>query len=167
MAENREVMDVDVLFVGGGIASLSGALHLSNLIKENEEKKARGEDVKLLGEVMIAVLEKAAFPGSHGISGAVMDPGPLKELIPDFTEKGAPLEGEVKKESVYFLTKNCKIKLPFNMLPSALNPLDNHGNYVVSLSRLNEWLAGLVEENGVDIFRVLPGQRSCTRVKGL
>lgn len=152
MAENREIMDVDVLFVGGGIASLSGALHLSNLIKENEEKKAGGEEVKSLGEVMIAVLEKAAFPGSHGISGAVMDPGPLKELIPDFTEKEAPLEGEVKKESVYFLTKNCKIKLPFNMLPSVLNPLDNHGNYVVSLSRLNEWLAGLVEANGVDIF---------------
>jgi electron-transferring-flavoprotein dehydrogenase len=106
---------------------------------------------------MIAVLEKAAFPGSHGISGAVMDPSALKDLVPNFLEKGAPLEGEVEKESVYFLTKNGKIRLPLGMLPKALDPLkmdplNNHGNYVVSVSRLNEWLAGLTEEAGVDIF---------------
>jgi electron-transferring-flavoprotein dehydrogenase len=152
MPEEREVMDVDVLFVGGGIASLSSALHLSNLIKEHNKRIEKGEDGNTLDEVMIAVLEKAAFPGSHGISGAVIDPGPLKELVPDFLEKEAPLEGEVNRESVYFLTKNGKIKLPFGLVPSALNPLDNHGNYVVSLSRMNEWMAGLVEENGVDIF---------------
>ncbi|MDB9822079.1 electron transfer flavoprotein-ubiquinone oxidoreductase [Deltaproteobacteria bacterium] len=147
MAEEREIMDVDVLFVGGGIASLSGALHLSNLIKEHNDKIAHGESLKSLDEVMIAVLEKAAFPGSHGISGAVMDPDALKDLIPDFIEKEAPLEGEVKKESIYFLTRNSKIKLPITP-----PPLNNHGNYVISLSRLNEWLAGLVEEKGVDIF---------------
>jgi len=152
VAEEREVMDVDVLFVGGGIASLSGALHLSNLIKEHNQKIEQGQDGKKLDEVMIAVLEKAAFSGSHGISGAVMDPAALKDLVPDFLEKKAPLEGEVKKESVYFLTKNRKIKLPFGLIPRPLNPLDNHGNYVVSVSRLNEWLAGLVEKNGVDIF---------------
>ncbi len=152
MEEQREVMDVDVLFVGGGIASLSGALHLSNLIKEHNKKIEQGQAGKRLDEVMIAVLEKAAFPGSHGISGAVMDPGPLKDLVPDFQERDAPLEGEVKKESVYFLTKNRKIKLPLGLIPRAFNPLDNHGNYVVSVSRLNEWLAGLAEEGGVDIF---------------
>lgn len=70
-----------------------------------------------MDEVMIAVLEKAAFPGSHGISGAVMDPAVLKDLVPNFLEKGAPLEGEVKKESIYFLTKNGKIKLPFGLIP--------------------------------------------------
>ncbi len=151
MTEPREVMDVDVLFVGGGVASLSGALHLSNLIKEHN-KRATEIGEKSLDEIMIAILEKGPYPGSHGISGAVMDPGPLKELIPDFLEKDAPLEGEVKKESIYFLTKNRKIKLPLNLMPSSLNPLDNHGNYVVSMSRMNEWLAGLVEENGADIF---------------
>jgi electron-transferring-flavoprotein dehydrogenase len=145
-------MDVDVLFVGGGIASLSGALHLSNLIKEHNQKIEQGQGGKKLDEVMIAVLEKAAFPGSHGISGAVMDPSALKDLVPDFLEKGAPLEGEVQKDSIYFLTKNRKVKLPFGLIPRPLNPLYNHGNYVVSVSRLNEWLAGLVEENGVDIF---------------
>lgn len=152
MTEARDVMDVDVLFVGGGIASLSGALHLSNLIKEHNQKIEQGQGGKKLDEVMIAVLEKAAFPGSHGISGAVMDPSALKDLVPDFLEKGAPLEGEVQKDSIYFLTKNRKVKLPFGLIPRPLNPLYNHGNYVVSVSRLNEWLAGLVEENGVDIF---------------
>jgi electron-transferring-flavoprotein dehydrogenase len=152
VTEARDVMDVDVLFVGGGIASLSGALHLSNLIKEHNQKIEQGQGGKKLDEVMIAVLEKAAFPGSHGISGAVMDPSALKDLVPDFLEKGAPLEGEVQKDSIYFLTKNRKVKLPFGLIPRPLNPLYNHGNYVVSVSRLNEWLAGLVEENGVDIF---------------
>ena len=152
MTEQREVMDVDVLFVGGGIASLSGALHLSNLMKEHNQKVEQGRAEKKLDEVMIAVLEKAAFPGSHGISGAVMDPAALEGLVPDFLKKNAPLEGEVKKESVYFLTKNRKIKLPLGLIPRAFNPLDNHGNYVISVSRLNEWLAGLAEEAGVDIF---------------
>ena len=108
MTEERDVLEVDVLFVGGGIASLSSALHLSNLIEAHNEK---GEGKKL-GELMIAVIEKGASFGAHGISGAVMDPGPLKELVPDFLEKGAPLEGEVKKESIYFLTKSGKIKSP-------------------------------------------------------
>ena len=152
MAEEREVLDVDVLFVGGGIASLSGALHLSNLIKAHNQKIEQGQEGKKLDELMIAVMEKAAFPGSHGISGAVMDPAALKDLVPDFIEKKAPLEGEVTKESIYFLTRNKKIKLPFGLIPRFLNPLDNHGNYVVSVSRLTKWLAELAEENGVDII---------------
>ncbi len=143
METEREVMDVDVLFVGGGIASLSGALHLSNLIKAHNSK---GEGKKL-DEVMIAILEKGAYPGAHGISGAVMNPGALKELVPNFLEKGAPLEGEVKKESIYFLTRNFKFKSPITP-----PPLNNHGNYVVSMSRMNQWMAGMVEENGVNIF---------------
>ena len=143
MTEERDVMDVDVLFVGGGIASLSGALHLSNLIKAHNNK---GEGKKL-DEIMIAILDKGAYPGAHGISGAVMDPGALKELVPDFLEKGAPLEGEVKKESIYFLTKNLRFKFPITP-----PPLNNHGNYVVSMSRMNQWMAGMVEENGVNIF---------------
>jgi electron-transferring-flavoprotein dehydrogenase len=142
MTENRDVMEVDVLYVGGGIASLSSALHLSKLI--DAHNKSGGEK---LGEIAIAVLDKGASPGAHGISGAVMDPGPLKELVPDFAEKGAPLEGEVERESIYLLTKSGKIKAP--MTPP---PLDNRGNFVVSMSKLNQWMAGLVEEEGVDIF---------------
>lgn len=145
--EEREVMDVDVLFVGGGIACLSGALHLSNLIRHHNEKADHEGGEKKLEEVMIAVLEKGAYIGAHGISGAVMDPSVLKELIPDFVEKGAPLEGEVRKESVYLLTRGGKIGSPITP-----PPLNNHGNYVVSLARLNEWMGKLVEESGVYMF---------------
>ncbi|MCJ7594288.1 MAG: electron transfer flavoprotein-ubiquinone oxidoreductase [Desulfobacterales bacterium] len=145
--EERDVMDVDVLFVGGGIACLSGALHLKNLItRHNEQVEKTGEGNKL-DELMIAVLEKGAFVGAHGISGAVMDPVALKELMPDFMDKGAPLEGEVKKEEVCLLTKGGRIKSPITP-----PPLNNHGNYVVSLSKLTEWLGKMVEESGIDIF---------------
>ena len=147
MEEEREIMEVDVLFVGGGIACLSGAFHLTNLIKKHNESVEQGGEGEKLDEIMIAVLEKSAYVGSHSISGAVMDPVALKELIPDFLEKGAPLEGEVKKEAVCLMTKKGRIKAPITP-----PPLNNHGNYVVSLSKLSEWLGNLVEENGVDIF---------------
>ncbi|MCL5735805.1 MAG: electron transfer flavoprotein-ubiquinone oxidoreductase [Actinobacteria bacterium] len=146
MTQERDVLEVDVLYVGGGIASLSSALHLSNLVKaHNEQAAATG--AKRLDELTIAVIDKGFSPGAHGISGAVMAPGPLKDLVPDFVEKGAPLEGEVKKESIFFLTKKRKLKAPF-----APPPLNNHGNYVVSMSRLNQWMADLLEKNGVDLF---------------
>jgi electron-transferring-flavoprotein dehydrogenase len=145
--EEHEVMEVDVLFVGGGIACLSGALHLSNLIKRHNEKVEKEGGGKKLDEVMIAVLEKGAFIGGHGISGAVMDPSALRELIPDFLEQGAPLEAEVCGEKVCFLTAGGKIQAPITP-----PPLNNHGNYVVSLARLTEWLGARVEEAGVNIF---------------
>ena len=148
MTESRDVMEVDVLYVGGGIASLSSALHLTNLIKTHDEKAGD----KKIGELVIAILEKGFAPGAHGISGAVMDPAPLKELVPDFLEKGAPLEGEVKKESVYLLTKSGKIKSPITP-----PPMNNHGNYVVSMSKLNQWMAGLAEANGVNLFPEFAG----------
>jgi electron-transferring-flavoprotein dehydrogenase len=146
--EEREVMNVDVLFVGGGMASLSGALHLSNLIRRHNEKVDAEGQGKKLEEVMIAVIEKGAFVGAHGISGAVMNPVALKELVPDFIEKGAPLEGEVKSEQVCLLTKGGRIKAP--MTPP---PLNNHGLRGV-LARLTEWLGKMVEEAGVTCSRV-------------
>ena len=145
--EQRDVMDVDVLFVGGGIASLSGALHLSNLIKQHNEKVEKGGEGQKIDEIMIAVLEKSTYIGSHSISGAVLNPVALKELVPDFLEKGAPLEGEVKKEKVIFLTKSGRIPSP--LTPP---PLNNHGHYIVSLAKLVEWMGKLVEEQGINIF---------------
>jgi electron-transferring-flavoprotein dehydrogenase len=145
--EERDIMEVDVLFVGGGVACLSGALHLANLIKNHNESVSQAGEGEKIDEVMIAILEKSAFVGSHSISGAVMDPVALKELVPDFLEKGAPLEGEVKKEEVCLLTKNGRIKSPITP-----PPLNNHGNYVVSLSKFTEWLGKMVEESGIDIF---------------
>jgi electron-transferring-flavoprotein dehydrogenase len=145
--EERDVMDVGVLFVGGGVASLSGALHLSNLINKHNEEVAQGGEGEPIEDFMIAVLEKGTFIGSHSISGAAIDPVALAELVPDFLEKGAPLEAEVKTEGVYLLTKNSKIKAPITP-----PPLNNHGNYIISLSKLTEWLGQRVEENGVYMF---------------
>jgi len=149
--EEREVMPVDVLFVGGGIANLSGALHLSNLIKQHNEKVAGSGEEKTLDEVMIAVLEKGAYIGAHAISGAVMDPSALKALVPDYVEKGAPLESSVNKETLCFFTEKGKFNIPGAMM-ALYSPMNNHGNYVVSLSKLCEWLGQMVEEAGVDIF---------------
>jgi electron-transferring-flavoprotein dehydrogenase len=145
--EERDVMEVDVLFVGAGVACLSGALHLANLIKVHNEKVDETGEGEKLDEVMIAMLEKGPYVGSHGISGAVMDPVAIKELIPDYQEREAPIEGEVRKEKLYYLTAKGKIASPITP-----PPLNNHGYYVVSMARLTEWLGGIVEENGVDIF---------------
>ncbi len=145
MIEEREVMEVDVLFVGAGVSSLSGAIHLSRLIEaHNKNVESQGE---ALSEVMIAVLEKGPYVGAHAMSGAIMDPVALKELMPDFADKGAPLEAEVIEEEVCLLTKGGRIKAPFTP-----PPLNNHGHYVVSISKLSEWLGSVAEERGIDIF---------------
>jgi electron-transferring-flavoprotein dehydrogenase len=145
--EEREIIEVDVLFVGGGIACLGGALHLSNLIRKHNERVEKQGKGKRLDEITIALLEKGTDIGSHSISGAIMDPIALKELVPDFLEKGAPVESEVTKEEVYLLTKKGRVKSP--IIPP---PLNNHGNYIVSLSRLTNWLGRLAGGNEVDIF---------------
>ena len=139
---NRETLEVDVLIVGGGPAGLSAALRLSQL-----QKQHGGEPLS------IAVLEKAREAGAHMLSGAVLDPSALAELIPDFKEKGAPLASEVGEEHVYFFTQ--KGKLPFPILPP---PLRNHGNYIISLNKLTLWLAQLVEAEGIDFFTGFAGQ---------
>jgi electron-transferring-flavoprotein dehydrogenase len=137
----RETLDVDVLIVGGGPAGLSAALRLSQL------QQARGGE-----PLAIAVLEKARESGAHLLSGAVLDPSALRELVPDFVEKGAPLESEVHQDRVYMLHRGGKLPLPFTP-----PPLRNHGNFIISLSRFGKWLAGLVEAAGVDIFAGFPG----------
>ena len=85
------------------------------------------------------------------LSGAMLDPSALRDLVPDFKEKGAPLASEVHDEHVYFLTKTGKI--PFPIIPP---PLQNHGNYIISLNRFVKWLAGLVEAEGIDFFAGFP-----------
>jgi electron-transferring-flavoprotein dehydrogenase len=144
----RETMDVDVLFVGGGAASLSGAIHLAKLIKKHNKAVAQGiVNAALIPEPMIAVIEKGVEIGSHSLSGAVMKPDALKELIPDFKERGCPIESEVHEDAAYFLTKKSKFKFPITP-----PPFKNHGNLVISLSKFNRWLAKQAEDLGVNIF---------------
>ena len=149
----RESLDVDVLFVGAGPASLAGALRLRQIINEHNER-AEKSGAKKLDEISITVIEKGREVGSHMISGAVMDIGPLAELLPNFKERGAPLESIVTEEDVSYLTATGKIKAP--IIPP---PLNNHGKYVVSLNKLIRWLGPVVEEAGVDIFPEFPGDQ--------
>jgi electron-transferring-flavoprotein dehydrogenase len=146
MSDPHEVLEVDVLFVGGGAASLAGALHLQRLVNAHNERVTQtGQGTPLTP--MIAVIEKGAEIGAHSLSGAVMDPSAIAELIPDYKEQGCPIEHTVEAEDVYFLTKKHSMRFP--VTPP---PLRNHGNVIISLAKFNRWLGGLVEAAGVNIF---------------
>jgi electron-transferring-flavoprotein dehydrogenase len=136
-----ESLEVDVLIVGGGPSGLSAALRLSQLVK------AAGRE-----PLTIAVLEKAREAGAHMLSGAVLDPSSLKDLVPDFEAKGAPLAAPVHEDRVYFLSEHKRLKFPITP-----PPLHNHGNYIISLNKFTKWLAGLVEAEGIDLFTGFPG----------
>jgi len=149
----RESLEMDVVFVGAGPANLSGALHLSRLVKEHNEAVASGKrEGKSLGELEIGVIEKGAAVGSHILSGAVMDPRALRELIPDFLEQGAPVESPVKEDEFLYLTKTRSIRSPITP-----PPLKNHGYFIVSLNKLVAWLGDQCEAAGVNIFPEFPG----------
>jgi electron-transferring-flavoprotein dehydrogenase len=147
MSAERERLDADVLIVGAGPAGLACALHLANLIKKHNESGAKPE----LSAENIYVLEKAREAGAHQLSGAVLDPRGLAELVPDF-EKHAPLDSPVTEDAAYFLTRARAWKFPITPAP-----LRNRGNYVVSLNRLVKWMAGLVEQAGVNLFTQFAG----------
>jgi electron-transferring-flavoprotein dehydrogenase len=133
---SRETMDIDVLIVGGGAAGLSAALHFSKLAKEQN-----------LGELMIAVLEKGHEVGAHSLSGAVLDPKALRELLPNYKELGCPIESEVLEDAVYYLTETGAVKAPITP-----PPFHNKGNLLISISKFNRWLATQCEAQGVNIF---------------
>jgi electron-transferring-flavoprotein dehydrogenase len=138
----RETLEVDVLIVGGGPAGMSAALRLAQL-----QKQHGGEPLA------IAVLEKSREAAAHMLSGAVLDPSTLRDLIPDFEQKGAPLAVPVHADHVYFLTSRGKVAFP--IIPP---PLRNHGNFIISLNVFVRWLAQQVEAEGIDVFTGFAGQ---------
>ena len=133
----REVMEFDVLIVGGGPAGLAAALRLK------QHAEASGN------EISVCVIDKGSEIGAHILSGAVMDPRALNELIPEWRERGAPMNTPVTEDRFVFLTGKRSFTLPNVLLPACFH---NHGNYIISLAAFTRWLGQQAEAAGVELY---------------
>ncbi|MFQ5888803.1 MAG: 4Fe-4S dicluster domain-containing protein [Gemmatimonadota bacterium] len=140
----EEAVPLDVLFVGGGPAGLAGAIELARLARADAEVGGG------LGELEIGVLEKADGLGEHCLSGAVVNPGPFRELFRDLPVEDLPFRGRVGRDRVYLLTERGRIRLP---TPPTMR---NHGNHVASICEIVRWLGARAEEQGVNVFTGFP-----------
>src|SRR5574343_1603008 len=133
----REAMEFDVLIVGGGPAGLASAIRLKQLAAEKGN------------EVSVCLIEKGAEIGAHILSGAVMDPRALSELLPNWKDDGAPLNAPVSEDRFFILSENGATQVPNSILPGCFH---NEGNYVISLGNVCRWLGEQAEALGVEIY---------------
>jgi electron-transferring-flavoprotein dehydrogenase len=138
-------VEVGILFVGAGPASLAGAIRLAQLLSDEPEI------MESLGEIPIAVIEKGKYPGAHLVSGAVVNPISFRTLFPELKDEDFPFFGPVDKESVYFLTRKHSLILP---TPPTMH---NKANFAASISQMAKWLGERAEEAGVMIFNEMSG----------
>lgn len=138
----REKIDFDVLFVGGGPASLAGAIELMQIAKKKNMS------------LEVALIEKGAEIGSHALSGAVLNPVALKELLPDFLERQCPIEATVREDEFYFLTHEKHYRIP--IIPRYMH---NKGFFIISLSKFTRWLGHIAEDLGINIFPGFAGTK--------
>ena len=134
----REIMEFDVVVVGGGPSGLSSAIRLKQLAAE------AGRDIE------VCLIEKGSEVGAHILSGAVLEPRSLDELIPDWQDRNAPLDTPVTADKFMFLTKSSAIRMP---TPPSMN---SHGNYIISLGNFCRWLGEQAEAIGVEIYPGFP-----------
>ncbi|MGH7544875.1 MAG: electron transfer flavoprotein-ubiquinone oxidoreductase, partial [Gemmatimonadota bacterium] len=150
----EETVPMDVLFVGGGPAGLAGAIELARLAREDPE----------LGGLEIGVLEKASVLGEHCLSGAVVKPGPFRELFPDLPDDALPFRGPAPHDRVYLLTRTGKVRIP---TPPTMR---NRGHYVASICEIVRWMGERAEAAGVNLFIGFPAAALLTdgdRVAGV
>jgi electron-transferring-flavoprotein dehydrogenase len=133
----RDSMEVDIVIVGAGPSGLSAAIRLMQLASEKDH------------ELSVCIVEKGSEVGAHILSGAVLETRALDELIPDWKEKGAPLNTPVTAEKMMFLSKTGATSVPGLFLPLAMH---NKGNYIISLGNLCRWLGEQAEALGVEIY---------------